>query len=299
MSKIVSRDNDLVRAVLHLATGRPVTPTWLIEKPEAGLQANLVSVSSSGEAICGNHHKVVVKIFKSTPSEAKIQLDRQFDSMSLLHAALNGRSANGWKVCIPEPLHVCYTHSALIMSVVPGRPLSSWLEEDVVPTSIFQELPGALVLALRSLWSGGDLHGDLTFDNILCDADGYRLSLVDPGLRTICTFGNQGGNAWSSLSHDLAHTLYDLSISFSGSLGQPTAYRRKWAFTDALVRECIQRVGVPQQSLEELESCVRQHILALGSNIHQALRKQIGLRRSARFFAKLMQEKSAAVCCRA
>jgi tRNA A-37 threonylcarbamoyl transferase component Bud32 len=285
-------ESETARAVLRLATGRPDAQIWRIDKPEAGRQANLVRVSSTGEAIWRNHRKVIVKIFRSPPVEARPQLDRQFESLSVLYAALNGRCVDGWKVFIPEPLYICYAHSALVMSVVPGRPLSSWLEEDVLPTCIFRELPGALILAMRALWSAGSLHGDLTFDNILCDADGFRFSLVDPGLRTICTFGDQGG-LWSSLSHDLAHTLFDLSISLLGSLGQPAVHRRKWAFVDALVRECVGYTGMPQLSLMELESCIRQHIEAIGSNFHQTLRKQIGLRRSARFFAEFTERRVA------
>lgn len=293
MSRIMAPDSDAVRAVLRLATGKPDAQAWQIDKPEAGRQANLFRVSSCGAPIWDSHHAVFVKIFRSTPSQSEPQLRRQFDSLLLLHMALNGRCANGWKVCTPEPLYVCYAPPALIMSMVPGRRLSSWLEDDVVPDSIFRALPGALIIALRALWSDGELHGDLTFDNILCDVDGYRFSLVDPGLRTICTLGNEGG-AWSSLSHDLAHTLYDLAVSFFGPLSHPIAYRRKWEFTDALVRECVERADVPQQSLAEIRFCVRQHLQALGGNLHQALRKHIGLRRSARFFAELAAEEHVA-----
>jgi hypothetical protein len=287
----VSPDSDAVRAVLRMATGKPDAQNWQFGELEAGLQASLVSVSTQGDPILGSHHAMVVKIFKSTPSVAEPRLRRQFNSLLELHAALNGRCANGWTVCTPEPLYVTYAPPALLMSKVPGRRLSSWLEDDVVPDAIFLTLPGALVIALHTLWSGGGLHGDLTFDNILCDVDNYRLSLVDPGLRTICTFGNEGGSAWSSLSHDLTHVLYDLSVSIFGPISHPIAYRRKWAFVDALVRECVDRAEMPQESLAEFQYCVRLHLQALGSSLLHALRKQIGLRRSARFFARLKETK--------
>jgi hypothetical protein len=283
----LSPDNDAARAVLRMATAKSDARNWQFGKPEAGLQANLVSVSTKGDPILGSHRAVVVKVFKSAPPVAESQMRRQINSISELHAALNGRGANGWTVCTPEPLYVTYAPPALLMSMVPGRSLSSWFEDDVVPDDIFLTLPAAIVTALHALWSGGGLHGDLTFDNVLCDVDNHRLSFVDPGLRTICTLGNECGGACSLSSHDLTHSLYDLSISLFGPISHPVAYRRKWTFVDALVRECVERAEAHQESVEEFQYCLQRHLQALGGSPLQTLRKQIGLRRSARFFSRL------------
>ena len=55
------------------------------------------------------------------------------------------------------------------MSITPGERLGSLLEREFqLRPNLRRSLPHALVEAMNHLWSQGELHGDLTFDNILC-----------------------------------------------------------------------------------------------------------------------------------
>ena len=73
----------------------------------------------------GKHYRsLVIKLYKPAAAPNVELVRRQFEALSRLHAAVDGRIINGWKISSPAPLYVCASPLALVMTMVPGRTLS-------------------------------------------------------------------------------------------------------------------------------------------------------------------------------
>jgi O-antigen/teichoic acid export membrane protein/tRNA A-37 threonylcarbamoyl transferase component Bud32 len=277
-------------SVLQQMTHGGKSSDWLIEQLDQGLQADIYAVR------CADHRRpvwqtygsVAIKLYKPGASPGTKLVRRQFESLSRLHAALNGSNVDGWNISIPAPLYICDSSIALVMSMVPGKTLGFWLEHGNLSREVLHSLPRAVIAAVNKLWSIGQVHGDLTFDNILCDIGRRDLSFVDPGMRTICPFQDDHTGQWKPPAHDLAHMLYDVGASVLSTLVNPMAFRRKRGFAESLVRAFIATIGPSDErrsQLEEIRSCARLHLLTLGGGpcslrkIYQRLQRQVGLLR--------------------
>jgi hypothetical protein len=185
------------------------------------------------------------------------------------------------------------------MLVVPGKTLSFWLEHGGLPCEVLGSLPHVIIAAMNRLWSIGQVHGDLTFDNILCDIRARDLSFVDPGMRTICPLRDDLTNRWTPPAHDLAHMLYDVATSVLSALVNPVAFFRKRTFAESMIRAFIATIGPSNKKrsqLEQIRACVWVHLLALedGSHslrkVYQRLQRQVGLRRVKKIISKMSLE---------
>src|SRR5262249_42451242 len=116
---------------------------------------------------------LVVKLYKpAAESRADVVRD-QFESMARLHARLSGSTINGWTIHAPLPLYRCERPFALVMTLVPGKPLNCCLETaGLVDSDRLDSLAETVVAVMERWWSiDTRAHGDFNFDNILCDPD--------------------------------------------------------------------------------------------------------------------------------
>jgi O-antigen/teichoic acid export membrane protein/tRNA A-37 threonylcarbamoyl transferase component Bud32 len=274
---------------------------WVIEQLDQGLQADIYAVRCPdlGRPTLETYRSVAIKLYKPGALPDVELVRRQFESLSRLHAALNGSNVRGWKISIPAPLYICASPVALVMSTIPGKTLSSWLEHGDLSREVLDSLPHAVIAAVNRLWSIGQVHGDLTFDNILCDVGARDLSFVDPGMRTVCPFQDDLTSRWRPPAHDLAHTLYDVGVSVLTTLVDPMAFRRKRSFAENLVRAFIATIGASDErrsQLEEIRACAGLHLMTLGGGpyplrkVYQRLQRQVGLRRVQKIIGRVRAE---------
>ena len=120
---------------------------------------------------------------------------------------------------------------------------------------------------MERCWSVGQFHGDLNFDNTLCDIANRGLSFVDLGLPTNSfPFGDDVPRRWYPASHDLAYMLYDTGMRVKSTIGNPKARLRQQLFAESTLRAFIETIGPfeeKQRLLDEIEACARVHLKGL------------------------------------
>jgi O-antigen/teichoic acid export membrane protein len=242
---------------------------WVIETLGEGDQANVHSVRRQNRQwIWQTHRTLVIKLYKPEWAPKVEAVRRQFEALSRLRVVLHGHTINGWKISTPAPLFVCVSPLALVMTMVPGRPLTSLLDDaDNVTPEVLDSVPRAVVAAMERCWSVGQLHGDLNFDNILCDIANRGLSFVDLGLPTNSPFFDDDiPRRWYPASHDLAYMLYDTGTRVKSTIGNPKARLRQQLFAESILRAFIETIGPfeeKQRLLDEIEACVRVFLKSL------------------------------------
>ena len=289
-----------VAQVLQQVTQSFKDRSWVIEQLDEGVQAKVYAVRSlDRQPIWQTHRDLVIKLYK--PGTARnVELVRaQFDSLSRLHAALNGRSINGWKTYTPAPLYVSESPLALVMTVTPGAStLSSCLESgDNMTSDVSESIPLAVVAAMQTCWSMGQLHGDLHLDNILCDVVNRDLSFIDLGVPAkplfLCDNGTKG---WYPASHDLAYMLFNTGVRVRSTIGKPGARLRQQMFAERVLRVFIETIGPFEEKkrlLDEIHARVRAHLMtSLDTSLSPrglwlVLVRRIASRRIERLLTKL------------
>jgi hypothetical protein len=189
----------------------------------------------------------------------------QLEALLRLHSAVNGRTINGWKIFSPAPLYICESPLALVMTMVPGRKLNLCLEAgDNVTSEVLQSASHAVIAAMHRYWSiDSHVHGDLSFNNILCDIVARELSFVDLGGHENCLFCDDVSKRWYPASHDLAYMLYDTGITVKNTMGHPGALLRRQMFTHGVLQAFIETINPfeeKQWGLDEIEACARAHL---------------------------------------
>jgi Na+-driven multidrug efflux pump/tRNA A-37 threonylcarbamoyl transferase component Bud32 len=274
--------------VIQQFTQSSIDSGWVVQQLDEGAQAIVYAVTSqSQQPVWQAYRSLVIKLYK--PSAApNVELVRtQLEALSQLHALVDGRTINGWKISTPAPLHVCVSPLALVMTMVPGRPLTSLLwDADNVTTEVLDTAPRAIVAAMERCWSVGQLHGDLNFDNTLCDIANRSLSFVDLGLPTNSSLlGDDIPRRWYPASHDLAYMLYDTGVRVKSTVGNPKARLRQKLFAESILRAFIEKIGSfeeKQRLLDEIEACARVHLKALCSSSSLELWRMIVKKIAAR-----------------
>jgi len=230
-----------------------------------GDHSNVYSVESEDRRpIWRDYRKLVVKLYK--PETATIELaDAQFDSLSRLHSALDGRTVNDWKISTPRPLHVCKSPLALVMTGVSGKKdlKSCAATDNNLTPEVLQAIACATVAALQESWSRGQLHGDLALQNILYDVEAKNLSFIDPGTRECCSVCNDVTTAWPPAALELGHILRDLGTDVRDVIGNPVARFRRQIFVESALRAFIETIGPlqeKQRALDEIRACAHEHL---------------------------------------
>jgi hypothetical protein len=217
------------------------------------------------------HRSLAVKLYKPAASPNVQSVRAQFEAMSRIHAALNDNTISGWRISTPVPVFLSESPLAIVMTTVPGKKLNWCLEtgHDVTP-EVLESAPRAVVAAMwRYWWINSHIHGDLDFNNILCDVSARRLSLVDPGVPEERPFAEHVTSHWYPASHDLAYMLYCTGVAVKDNIGKPRALLRKQVFTENALRYFIQSIREPEEKrrlLEEVQSCAQHHLSGLESS---------------------------------
>jgi hypothetical protein len=242
---------------------------WLIEQVDEGVQAKVYAVRSQNrQPIWQTYNNFLIKLYKPDASPNVELVRAQFDSLSRLHAALNGRTISGWKTFTPAALFVCESPLALVMTEIPGTMLSLCLETgDNVTPEVLESVPRAVVTAMETCWSMGQLHGDLHLDNILCDIVNKDLSFIDPGVPTnFFSLGDNITKRWYPASHDLGFLLFNTAVRVTSTIGNPGARLRQHIFAKNVLRVFIETIGPfedKQALLDEIHACARAHLRGL------------------------------------
>jgi O-antigen/teichoic acid export membrane protein/tRNA A-37 threonylcarbamoyl transferase component Bud32 len=267
-------DRAPVRAVIEKLCHGMGPGNLDIQPVAAGLEANVYTVHCHDgvHANWPTAGTVAVKLYRCQASADTESARRELSSLVQLRAALDGAIHDGWTISVPVPLLLCEAPLALVTAKVSGKQLSQLLGERTLPRDLVDSLPRVIVAAMSRLWEHGQLHGDLTFDNILCDVDARTLAFVDPGLRAICPLCDSPLDTWHPASHDLAHMLYDVGVALLSRIADPVTFRSQRRFADELAREVIRTVDgakAKRRHLNELAACARMHLITPRQHRHQ------------------------------
>ena len=252
--------------VIENLTGSADAARLAITRLGEGDHSNVYAVrSANGQPIWRDRRDFVVKLYKPETGLTVEMVQEQFDSLARLHAALDGRSAVGWTISTPEPLHICEAPLALVMTAVSGKKdlrASAAADEDLTP-GVLDELGRAFVAGMQDCWSHGHMHGDLALQNILYDIKAKQLSFIDPGTRECCAVCNDPANHWQPAALELGHILRDLGTDVRDLVGNPIARLRRQVFVESALRAYIEKLPTRDdklRALDELEICARIHL---------------------------------------
>jgi len=232
----------------------------------AGDHASVYVVRDCGGApVWRDHASVVIKLYKPEAGLSEEMVTAQFASLARLHTAVDGLRVDGWAISSPQPLHICTSPLALVMTEIPGKiDLRSGTghDPDLTPERL-DELGRVLACAMLDNWAQRKLHGDLGLQNMLYDLKGRRLSLVDPGTRECCVVCNEPSHRWSPAILELGHILRDLGTDVRNLTGNPLARLRRELFIKSALRTYIATIDTPaerHQVLQEIRACALHHL---------------------------------------
>ena len=86
-----------------------------------GLHAETFLVHSKSGQTWHSQHSLVVKLYKSSAMLTIEMVQAQFNSLLKLHVTLNGCAVDRWKISAPQPLFVCTSPLALVMTQLPAH----------------------------------------------------------------------------------------------------------------------------------------------------------------------------------
>jgi O-antigen/teichoic acid export membrane protein len=284
-----------VAQVLQQLTQSSKDCGWVIKLLAEGVEAKVYAARSQDwQPIWQTHRDLVIKLYKPGTGRNVELVRAQFDSLSRLHAALNNRTTNDWKTYTPAPLYVCESPLALVMTMTPGAMLSLCLETaDNMTPEVSESVARAVVGAMQTCWSMGQLHGDLHLDNILCDVVNRGLSFLDMGVPAkplfLCDDVTKG---FYPASHDLAFLLFNV---VDGRDHGPVRLRQQM-FAERVLRVFIETIGPFEEKkrlLDEIHARARAHLMtSLNTSLSPrglwlVLVRRIASRRIDRFLTKL------------
>src|SRR5262249_26586915 len=227
--------------VLQQMTGGSALSGWSVALHNGGNHANVYTARSKDHAPAWEPHDgLVIKMYRPTPkftnrrgrsNPLNIELARaQVEALVRMRQTLHGHIVNGWRIAVPEPIYICESPLAVVMSRVPGRDLQSFLITGDGSTRAFLEhAASGIAGAMAKCWSLGQVHGDLCPANVVCDPPNRWLSFVDAGTRQSCAICAGGAMRWPPAVYDLGHVLADRT-SVKSSIGNPEIASRKRIF---------------------------------------------------------------------
>jgi O-antigen/teichoic acid export membrane protein len=263
-----SSDNSrLVMSVLEqLTRDSDGLDDWEISRLGQGTHALVYEVRSKGRAwSLQAQSSLVIKLFKPAAALSVEMIHAEFQALSRFSSLLDGRLVFGWKIAVPKPLNVCGPPFALVMTRARGTDLDAWTAtgEDLTP-EILDEMARVTARAMQEAWAVGQLHGDLSLQNIMCDAEAKCLSFIDFGTRESCTICNgDAGAKWKPAIRDIAHTLFDVGTDVKRSIGNRSARSRRQAFAKSMLQEVLDSLPTPEHKrklLDETADCTNVHL---------------------------------------
>jgi O-antigen/teichoic acid export membrane protein len=257
------RNPVLVMRTLQDFLGSVDNSHWKITRLGGGQYAETFLVQSNGPPIAC-YHSLVVKLYKPLNDATLQMVQAEFDSLSNLHAVLDGCEINGWKISTPRPLRIHSSPLALLMTEVPGVHIDSYASKsDILTSRNLRDAARAFATTMPQCWSSGGRHGDLGVHNVLFDIEAKKISFVDPGTSASCPVCNGSTKLQMPQASDLAHVLYDVSIDVMDMTGSRTMRLHREAFVESALRAIIENIFSPEEKrllLDEIWSSAQLHI---------------------------------------
>ena len=257
-------DSALVIRVLENFTKVSDSNRWTITRMGGGEQAEVFMIELKGALpIWRANHTLVAKLYKPEAAVTSEMVQAQFDSLSKLHAAVDGFEINGWTISVPRPLYVCKSPLAFVMTAVPGRNIDSYaLKSDVLASEVLDGAAGAFAGAMQQCWSSGCRHADLGLRNVLFDIEAKTISFIDAGTRDSCRTCSEVTKFPSAAASDLAHVLCDVVTDVMDLVGSPERMGRE-VFVESVLRTVIENIGLEKekrQLLNEIRDGLQEHL---------------------------------------
>lgn len=245
-----ARDLTSVISVLENLTKISNDRHWAISRLGDGSQAEIYVIdSTSQEPIWGSYYTLVAKVYKHEVPLTVELVHAQYEALSRLHAALDGHNINGWKISVPRPLYVCKSPLALVMTSVSGKQIEACMtENESLTLQVLPDAARASAMAMQTLWSHGERHGDLGIQNLLFDFDTKEISFIDAGTADSCLTCNGGGRQIPA-AVDLAHLLSIVATDVMGLVDSRPRRLVKEVFAEAFLLTAIENAG------SEAEKC--------------------------------------------
>jgi hypothetical protein len=248
----------VISEVLKDAFGEKASQNLITEQVGAGRQAIVfVARRRDHKAITGAHCQLAVKMYRPSERPSLRIVRAEYEALSTLHRELHGLRVQGWRIFVPTSFYVSAVPLGMVMTVAPGRPLSSWMEsDDEVPAILLEAVPAAIVSALLSIWCKGQQHGDLQLHNILCDVDGKTIAFVDPDKKLAARPSPDPAYWQIPASSDLSYILYDASVTIKGLAARRAPWRHR-QFAECILDAAMQKIGDPDEKRAFLEAVDR------------------------------------------
>jgi hypothetical protein len=257
-------DPTPVKRVFQEFTGRVDSSRWTITRIGEGGDADVFVISSTtGQPIWGTESTLVAKLYKPEIALSAEMVRAQFNALCKLHAVLDGREIDGWKISVPCPLYVCASPLALLMTAVPGGSIGfGTCKNDVLRSQILGNGARAFANAIERCWASGRQHGDLTLQNVLLDIEGKKISFIDAGTVESCSTCNRSPRQ-SVAAADLGHLLWHSVTGVMDLIESPTARASKEMFVESVLLAILENIE-PQDGirrfLDEIWISAQQHL---------------------------------------
>lgn len=262
-----------VSDVLRELHGAENAQRWAVEWLVTGGQAE-VFAARGPEASNGGDAELIVKVFDRRKPEVVAAVREEFESLHMLHAALDGEAVDDWTVRTPRPLHILCSDSSsgapdvLVMTRVPGVPIATLIRRgDFAGDELHRSVVRATVSTLDRYWSSSNrLYGDLNFRNILCDPATRTLSFIDCGIPESAWLCEGVRKLWFPASRDMAYLLFSAAAEWKRSIGRPQARQCELQLAGAVLAEFIRRMDSldrRESALYEIMACADEHLSRL------------------------------------
>jgi len=269
---------------------------WDIRSLGEGFHGKIYAVGSrrSGPLWQG-HSDLVVKLYKPDGPAGADMARRQFDALARLHLTVDGKTVDGWKTRAPLPLYASVSPPALVMTMAAGTTLSKSLADGSdLPLEMLDSAARAIVAVMRPYWAAGDLHGDLSLNNILWDPADRVLSLIDVDTSSGASVRDGVPKEWYPASLDLAGVLYDVGTDIRTA--DRRVVSRKRVFAESILLAFLTTVDAPEEKrrlIEEVRAFARAELEALDlpwspRGLYRLLQRHVATRRIDRLLARVL-----------
>jgi tRNA A-37 threonylcarbamoyl transferase component Bud32 len=261
-----------------------------------GCQGHVFAVTPEGTNSDGGTH--IIKLYRPDRNLEASEIRAQYESLTNLHASLNGHICDGWTIRIPAPVFISDMPLALVMTHVPGRKLVACLSASACDAVAGHPAMPGIAAALTTMWTRGQSHGDLTIENILCDESTRSISFVDCGPKSECS-AYAIARHWRDLAvHDLAHLLAHEGETLLAAWAGPKSRQQRQLFVESVIRTTLaleSSYTARTTFLSALGHCARAHLnepitLYRRHGLWRALKRNVALRRMSAILSRLEQE---------
>jgi O-antigen/teichoic acid export membrane protein len=238
-------DPGAAQLALQDFTQSQVDNRWNVTRLGGGDDAETFLTQREGPPINGIKESLVVKIYKPKGVVTLESAQAGFNSLSRLHAALDGRKINEWAISVPRPLHICQSPLALLMTHVAGKHIEA-LASTSQSTKIIVEAAQTCAMAIQSYWSAGERHGDFGLPNILFDPERHLMSFIDTGTIDTCRICNECTNE-SVPEREIAHLLCSVTMDLSGLFARSGVRTINETFMQNFLLTILESIDTPEE----------------------------------------------------